>query len=98
MRHGASGGVRGGRLRCRALHRLRVGAWHRAGRDPETPGRRHPAVLRERSALSGTVSVLITKTTTKHEDTNTSMVWWVLPKLPSRLRVFVVAVVTPCAC
>ena len=39
LRHGASGGVRGGRLRPGALHRLRVGHRHRAHRDPAVSGR-----------------------------------------------------------
>ena len=55
LRHGAPGGLRSGRLRRRALHRLRVGPRHRAHRDPAPPGAGHPDVLRERPAVPGTV-------------------------------------------
>ena len=39
------------------LHRLRLGHRHRTRRDPAVSGGRHPAVLRERPAVSGAVSV-----------------------------------------
>ena len=41
-----------------ALHRLRLGHRHRARRDPALPGRGHPVVLRERSAVPRAVPVL----------------------------------------
>ena len=74
LRHGAPGGVRSGRLRSREVHRLRLGHRHRAGRDPALPGGGHPAVLRERSAVPGAVSVsdvASDRAARKHEDTKT---------------------------
>src|SRR5439155_5888519 len=55
QRDGTSRGLRGGRLRSGALHRLRVRRRHRAARAPEMGRRRHPTLLRERSALPGAV-------------------------------------------
>src|SRR5262245_8151027 len=55
QRHGASGGVRGRRLRPGTVHRLRVGHGHRAHRPAQVGRRRHPALLRERPALPGAV-------------------------------------------
>src|SRR5262249_53175805 len=58
QRHGASGGVRSGRVRCRALHGLRLWRRHRAAGAPEVGHRGHPSLLRERSPLPGAVSAM----------------------------------------
>jgi phenylalanyl-tRNA synthetase alpha chain len=58
LRHGPPGGVRGRRLRPRALHRIRLGHRHRTRRDPALSGRGHPVVLRERPPVPRTVSLL----------------------------------------
>ena len=55
QRHGASGGVRGRRLRPGAGDRLCLRHGHRARRHAQVGRRRHPPVLRERSALPRTV-------------------------------------------
>src|SRR5579864_4553024 len=51
LRHGPLGGLRSGRLRRRALYRVRLGHRHRARRDAPVSGRRHPAVFRKRPAV-----------------------------------------------
>src|SRR5439155_19209341 len=58
VRHGASGRVRGRRIRRGKVHRLRMGNGDRARRDSSVPGGRYPVVLRERLEVSGTISVL----------------------------------------
>src|SRR5262249_44943181 len=55
QRDGAPGGVRSGRLRSRALHRVRVRRRHRTARAAQVGRRGHPPVLRERPALPGAV-------------------------------------------
>jgi phenylalanyl-tRNA synthetase alpha chain len=55
QRHGPPRRVRGGRLRPRDLHRLRVRRRHRAAGAAQVGRRGHPPLLRERPAVPGAV-------------------------------------------
>src|SRR2546423_1381027 len=61
LRHGASRGARELQRRQREIHRLRLGHGSRAHRDAAAWHSRHPAVLRQRRAILGTVPMIVSR-------------------------------------